>query len=938
MDHVMINSAKYSCAAGHGINEDSCLCSAEKGIFIVADGLGGHSSGEIASLAAVNYFEKNCCGDYTDERLGELLEGANREVAKKGAGGKTTVAAAFTENGNFIYANVGDSRVYYFRNGKLIAQTKDHSVCQASVDMGMMRAEEIRGSEDRSRLLKVLGSEEKLKIKKRYQPIRIQNGDAFLVCSDGFWEYVLENEMEADLQKSESPEVWLKFMLERHIPRAENKGDNYTAICGIIYLDDSERHMEPVSMNAQFITNTKERRSMVTLGNETLCLGCFSPVKKEPCPHCGFSAAEYEADPLVLPIGTRLGDKIIIGKVMGKGGFGITYLGYDLGMKKVVAVKEYYPNGIAYRSPSGAEVSVLDAKFSETFEEGVEKFYAEAQMVARFNENPNIVSVYDYFRANNTVYLVMEYLNGITLKNYVKTHGTLSDRQALFAMDKIAAALCATHSEGVLHRDISPDNIMICMDGEIKLIDFGAARQIMEKSSSNLTVVMKPGYTPIEQYTKKGRQGAWTDLYSLGAAIYYALTEVIIDDPYARLDDDSEFAENKHGINNDLWEVLKKCTKINASDRYGSADDLRKALSSVSAPIKSEPILLADDRGKPDEHSADSGDKEKPEEHSADSGDIAEGRKSSEDGHRKSMIAGICAAAFVVIISVIGIFVAIRSEETAAGDSKSKTAKTSDMIRIDDDDRMWSASKAISKTILQEINGDIRVSLELSPVDQETTEEGHYDRTIRITDGGGTDINVNALAVMRNGRSEFEVNDGVGNFVFIISQNEVDSLNDNIFFSAKNVSVESAVLEKETAGKIINFDGKYAGDFGFIKHLIPIGDLTDCNSDVRITLDLEVGNAAYYNGIYGYDDRGPQVSFIRPRASNWKKVDVSADNISDPEKTDGMYRLWGEGERKFSFTISRNEIEELEGQDLGIVVYNLVIKRAYIKSVAKDAQ
>lgn len=253
---MIINSAKYSCAAGHEINEDACLCSNEKGIFIVADGLGGHSDGEKASLAAVDYFEENCRGGYSNEFISQLMEGANTEVIKNGDGGKTTVAAAFIENGNFIYANAGDSRVYYFRGGKIIAQTKDHSVCQASVDMGMIRPEDIRGNEDRSRLLKVLGSDDRLNIKKYYPPVKIQNGDAFLVCSDGFWEYVYEAEMEADLLKSDNSEAWLKYMLKRHILRAENKGDNYTAICGIIYLDGSETYIAPVSSSASAIDNT----------------------------------------------------------------------------------------------------------------------------------------------------------------------------------------------------------------------------------------------------------------------------------------------------------------------------------------------------------------------------------------------------------------------------------------------------------------------------------------------------------------------------------------------------------------------------------------------------------------------------------------------------------------------------------------------------------
>lgn len=255
---MIINSAKYSCAAGHEINEDSCLCSAEKGIFIVADGLGGHSDGEKASLAAVDYFDENYRGGCNNELISRLMEGANTEVLQKGDGGKTTVAAAFTENGHFFYANAGDSRVYYFRDGRIIAQTKDHSVCQASVDMGMIRPEDIRGNEDRSRLLKVLGSDEKLNIKKAYSPIKIRNGDAFLICSDGFWDYVYETEMEADLLKSDSSEVWLKYMLKRHILRAENKGDNYTVICGIIYLDGSESFEIPVGEKAHAVSDNKE--------------------------------------------------------------------------------------------------------------------------------------------------------------------------------------------------------------------------------------------------------------------------------------------------------------------------------------------------------------------------------------------------------------------------------------------------------------------------------------------------------------------------------------------------------------------------------------------------------------------------------------------------------------------------------------------------------
>lgn len=264
---MIIDSANYTCPAGHEINEDSFLCRGDRGIFIVADGLGGHSDGEKASRTAIDYFEQSCQGGYTNERITALLEGANAQVLQHGEGGKTTVAAAFIENGSFIYANVGDSRVYFFRDGKIIAQTKDHSVCQASVDMGMMRFEDIRGSEDRSRLLKVLGGEETISVKKHYPPIRLQEGDAFLICSDGFWDYVYETEMEADLLKSDSADVWLKYMLKRHILRAQNKGDNYTAICGIIHMEQGDVFpvenniaAEPIPPTAAFQEKAEQRQ------------------------------------------------------------------------------------------------------------------------------------------------------------------------------------------------------------------------------------------------------------------------------------------------------------------------------------------------------------------------------------------------------------------------------------------------------------------------------------------------------------------------------------------------------------------------------------------------------------------------------------------------------------------------------------------------------
>ena len=124
------------------------------------------------------------------------------------------------------------------------------------------------------------------------------------------------------------------------------------------------------------------------------------------------------------------------------------------------------------------------------------------------------------------------------------------------------------HSASVLHRDISPDNIMLCDNGEVKIIDFGAARQVMTERSQTFSVILKPGFAPLEQYQKKGKQGPWTDIYSLGATLYYTLTGQIPDDPMSRQEEDDTFCENKFGVNEELWDIIIKATMLKSSERY----------------------------------------------------------------------------------------------------------------------------------------------------------------------------------------------------------------------------------------------------------------------------------------------------------------------------------------------------------------------------------
>ncbi|MBQ4165870.1 MAG: protein phosphatase 2C domain-containing protein [Oscillospiraceae bacterium] len=228
-----IDLYSYSGIGGRPVNEDSYVTG--NGYFIVSDGLGGHDNGELASGAVTRYIAENFTSpDLSNEHISSLIQGADEAVKQFGDGGKATLAALFTDGNMIRLANIGDSRVYYFRGGSILFRTKDHSVCQASVDMGEMTDIDVRNSADRSGLFKVLGDSAPLKLPKPYDLIDPINGDAFLICSDGFWEHIYEAEMEADLLKSYSAKEWLEHMLKRHLVRSKNNGDNFTAICGII--------------------------------------------------------------------------------------------------------------------------------------------------------------------------------------------------------------------------------------------------------------------------------------------------------------------------------------------------------------------------------------------------------------------------------------------------------------------------------------------------------------------------------------------------------------------------------------------------------------------------------------------------------------------------------------------------------------------------------
>lgn len=328
---------------------------------------------------------------------------------------------------------------------------------------------------------------------------------------------------------------------------------------------------------------------------EKRCYGCMKLKAGSPvCEYCGYDETTANA-PHQLPAGTILNGKYLIGKVLGQGGFGITYLGWDQFLEVPVAVKEYFPNGVVMRECEySLDVSSGGGEQAERFAKNRERFLREAKAIARLESCPEIVRVSNYFLENNTAYIVMEYVKGTTLKTHVKAHGgKLSPEQVFEIMRPVLGALDKVHQAGLVHRDISPDNIMLLPDGGVKLIDFGAVRDVHNAGVENpLTksteAILKHGYAPIEQYQKRGALGPWTDIYALCATIYYCLTgDVPMDAPERVLGDEDFSWRDVPGLSAKQAEALEKGMALLPRMRIQSAGELSELLfhQEESAPL-----------------------------------------------------------------------------------------------------------------------------------------------------------------------------------------------------------------------------------------------------------------------------------------------------------------------------------------------------------------
>ena len=287
-----------------------------------------------------------------------------------------------------------------------------------------------------------------------------------------------------------------------------------------------------------------------------------------------------EKYPLALPEGAILSGQYIIEKVLGQGGFGITYQAQDHKSGKKVAVKEYFPDTMVTRTEK-TKVIPFSGERGEFFSYGKSCFLQEAETLARFIGNENIVRIHTYFEENGTAYFVMDFVEGASFDHFIKDRGgSISYEEAESVLLPVIDALSVVHAKGIVHRDVTPDNIYITDEGNVILLDFGAARYSLGDKSRSLDVVLKHGFAPREQYARHGRQGPFTDIYSLGATFYFAITGRRPPDSIERMEEDILVPPSSLGVKipPQKEDALLTALNVSAADRYQSMPEFKQAL------------------------------------------------------------------------------------------------------------------------------------------------------------------------------------------------------------------------------------------------------------------------------------------------------------------------------------------------------------------------
>ena len=298
--------------------------------------------------------------------------------------------------------------------------------------------------------------------------------------------------------------------------------------------------------------------------------------------------------PMALPEGTVLAGQFIIEDVLGQGGFGITYKAKDYKTEQAVAIKEFFPDTLVSRT--GTTVMPHTGERETNFKYGMDCFLREAETLSKYVDNENIAKILCYFEENGTAYFAMEFIDGVSFDEYIKQNGgKIPYEDAERILVPIMDALKDVHKDGVVHRDVTPDNIYITSNGVSKLLDFGAARYSIGDKSRSLDVVLKQGFAPKEQYTRHGKQGPYTDVYTLGVCFYKAITGVLPEDSIDRLEVDDVKLPSALGVQimPSKEAVIMKAMAVQPGSRYQSMEEFKAALLNATEDAKPEPVVIA---------------------------------------------------------------------------------------------------------------------------------------------------------------------------------------------------------------------------------------------------------------------------------------------------------------------------------------------------------
>ena len=322
---------------------------------------------------------------------------------------------------------------------------------------------------------------------------------------------------------------------------------------------------------------------------------CMHPLAagETVCPECGRAYGSANAETFALKPGTILEGKYLVGEMLGQGGFGITYIGFDLLLEQKVAIKEYYPMSTGMVSRDGHSTVVWSsAMMGKTgTQKGFDSFLKEARKMAKLGGIPGVVGVKSVFIQNETAYIVMDFIEGETLLKKLQKNGPMDFDSCVKLMTPIMQALAEVHEHGIIHRDISPDNIMVRPDGKLILLDLGAAKDLdiqgNDGSVQSSQMVAKHGFSPIEQYSKSGKVGPWTDIYAMAATIYYCCTGILPPPATDRTIDDTLACQPL--LTQAQFDILADCMHMRPQDRPQSMDTLLQMLTRLQGEAKAEP-------------------------------------------------------------------------------------------------------------------------------------------------------------------------------------------------------------------------------------------------------------------------------------------------------------------------------------------------------------